>query len=161
MDAGKGRAAPGQGIAHVGAVRIRVDEDRTPARGRCGLIASALAAFAQALERESDRWFLWLPVLFAGGILAYFSLSAEPEARVAVALVLAAIGICLALRDAPLGLALGGALLAFALGFAAAKLRTEFARAPVLAEELRYVALTGFVEDHASRDKGRPGSPCG
>jgi competence protein ComEC len=130
-------------------------EDGAPALRRSGVIASALAAFARALERESDRWFLWLPVLFAGGILAYFSLSAEPEPRVAIALVLAAVGICVALRDAPLGLAVGGALLAFAFGFAAAKLRTEMARAPVLAEELRYVTVTGLIEDHTLRDKGR------
>ena len=46
-------------------------------------------------------------------------------------------------------------MLAFASGFAAAKLRTEMARAPVLAHELRYVAVTGFVEAHELRDKGR------
>ena len=68
---------------------------------------------------------------------------------------LGAIGLCLALKHAPLGLCLGGALLAFASGFAAAKLRTEMARAPVLTHELRYVAVTGFVEAHELRDKGR------
>jgi hypothetical protein len=99
-------------------------------------------------------------LLFAGGILAYFSLNAETDPRVAVALVLAAIGLCLAVRDAPLGLAIGGALLAFALGFAIAKLRTEIVRAPVLTDELRYVTLAGFVENHELRDKGRGGSPC-
>ncbi len=50
---------------------------------------------------------------------------------------------------------IGGALLAFASGFATAKLRTEIARAPVLAHELRYVTVTGFVETHELRDKGR------
>ncbi len=79
----------------------------------------------------------------------------EPAARLAAALVLGAIGLCLALKHAPLGLCLGGALLAFASGFAAAKLRTEMARAPVLAHELRYVAVTGFIEVHELRDKGR------
>ena len=49
----------------------------------------------------------------------------------------------------------GGAALAFASGFAAAKLRTELVRAPVLAHELRYTKLTGFVETHELRDKGR------
>ena len=37
---------------------------------RASLTAQALAAIARALEREQDRWFLWLPVLFAGGIIA-------------------------------------------------------------------------------------------
>jgi competence protein ComEC len=46
-------------------------------------------------------------------------------------------------------------LLAFASGFGAAKLRTELTRAPVLAHELRYISLAGFIESHERRDKGR------
>jgi competence protein ComEC len=109
----------------------------------------------RALESEQDRWFLWLPVLFAGGVITYFSLADEPAARVAFALLVGAVGLTLAARHAPLGLCLGGAALAFASGFAAAKLRTEMVRAPVLAHELRYVKPTGFVEAHELRDKGR------
>ncbi len=127
--------------------------DRIKSRG--GLLASGLAACTRALEAESDRWFLWLPVLFAGGILTYFVLAGEPDTRLAVALVLAAVGLCLTLRGVPLGLALGFAFLAFALGFGNAKLRTEMARAPVLAQELRYAQVSGWVEVHELRDKGR------
>ena len=140
---------PGRGEAEWGS------EDRGPARSRGGLLSTAVTGAARALEAQSDRWFLWIPVLFAGGILAYFALADEPDPRLAVALLLAAIGLCLAAKNAPLGLAIGGALLAFAFGFATAKLRTEMARAPVLAKELRYVAVTGFVEAHELRDKGR------
>ena len=119
-----------------------------------GLLAASLRASARALEAEQDRWFLWLPVLFAGGIISYFTLADEPGARLAIALLLGAIGLCLAAKHAPLGLCIGGAALAFASGFAAAKLRTEMARAPVLSHELRYVKATGFVEAHELRDKG-------
>ena len=126
-----------------------------PRRRRDSLILIALAAAGRALEAEADRWFVWLPVLFAGGIVTYFALENEPDPRVAVALVTGALGLCLALRAAPLGLAIGGASLAFALGFADAKLRTEMARAPVLSHELRYVPVTGFIENHELRDKGR------
>jgi len=129
-------------------------DDRAYAR-REGLLSASLAAGARALESESDRWFLWLPVLFAGGIIAYFALADEPDARLAAALLLGAIGLSLAVKHAPLGLCIGGALLAFASGFATAKLRTEMARAPVLSQELRYVGVTGFVEAHELRDKGR------
>ncbi len=122
------------------------DNERPYRRDRNGLAAAALAFAARSLQAEAGRWFLWLPVLFAAGILTYFALHDEPDPRIAVALVLAAVGLCLTLRHAALGLALGGACLAFALGFATAKLRTEMARAPVLAEELRYVPVTGFVE---------------
>ena len=59
------------------------------------------------------------------------------------------------MRHARLGLCIGGAALAFASGFAVAKLRTEMVRAPVLAHELRYVTVAGFVEAHELRDKGR------
>lgn len=128
---------------------------------KVGYCHSPLPAVGRALAVESDRWFLWLPVFFATGIIAYFALSNEPQPRVAAALVLGAIGICLALRSAPLGLALAGAFLAFASGFATAKLRTELTRAPVLAHELRYVGVTGWVEAHELRDKGARGSPSG
>lgn len=130
-------------------------EDRGAVRRRDGRLSASIAAIARALEAESDRWFLWLPVLFAGGIITYFALADEPDARMAAALVLGAIGICLSARRALLALCLGGAALAFASGFAAAKLRTELVRAPVLAQEFRYVGLAGFVEAHELRDKGR------
>ena len=121
---------PDRGEAEWG----RDDRDRAPERD--GLLAASLRASARALEAEQDRWFLWLPVLFAAGILTYFALGEEPQARLAVALMLGSVGLCLAFRHVPLGLCLGGALLAFASGFAAAKLRTEMARAPVLTHEL-------------------------
>jgi competence protein ComEC len=104
---------------------------------------------------KPNRWLLWLPVRFAGGIVAYFALADEPGPRLAAALLLGASGLCLAFRHVPLGLCLGDALLAFASGFGAAKLRTELTRAPVLAHELRYISLAGFIESHERRDKGR------
>jgi competence protein ComEC len=131
------------------------EEEYGPRRRRDSLILVALVAASRALEREADRWFVWIPVLFAGGIVAYFALEYEPGSRVAVALIIGALGLCLAFRSAPLGLAIGGASLAFALGFADAKLRTEMVRAPVLAHELRYAPVTGFIEQHELRDKGR------
>jgi hypothetical protein len=63
---------------------------------------SAFAARAQrALQAETDRWFLWVPVLFAAGIVAYFALPAEPEPHIAVALVLGAAGLLLTIRHLP------------------------------------------------------------
>jgi len=122
-------------------------------RRRQGLLSAS--ATAQALEAECDRWFLWIPVLFAGGIITYFTLTDEPSVRLAFALVIGALGLCLFVRQAPLGICMGGAALAFAFGFAAAKLRTEMVRAPVLSQELRYVRVTGFVETHELRDQAR------
>jgi competence protein ComEC len=100
-------------------------EDRPSETRKQGLLAASLRASAHMLEREQDRWFLWLLVLFAGGIITYFALADEPATRVALALLVGAIGRTLAARHAALGLCFGGAALAFAAGFAAAKLRTE------------------------------------
>jgi competence protein ComEC len=114
-----------------------------------------LAALMGSLEAESDRWFLWIPVLFAGGIISYFALADEPGATVATALVMAAIGLCPAVRGSGLGLVVGGAVLALAAGFATAKLRTEMARAPVLAKAMRGVAVKGWAELYEHRDKAK------
>src|SRR5680860_884692 len=118
---------------------------------RRGTLARAAGIAVRALEAEAERWFLWLPVLFAAGIVTYFALSTEPGPRVAVALLLAALGLLLTVRQIPVGLALGGACLAFALGFTTAQLRTEAVRAPVLASELRHVPVAGFVEKFETR----------
>jgi len=118
---------------------------------RRGLAATACAMGARALEAEADRWFVWLPVFFAAGIVTYFALPDEPGGRLAVAGVLAACGLAITIRRLPLGLAVGGALLAFTLGFATAKARTEMVRAPVLATEVRYVTVTGYVEEYEAR----------
>jgi competence protein ComEC len=94
-------------------------------------------------------------VLFAGGIITYFALGEEPSLRVAAAFLIAALGLTIFLRHAALGLCLGGALLAFAGGFTVAKLRTEMVRTPVLTQEIRYAKVTGFIEAHELREKGR------
>ena len=122
---------------------------------RLGGAALALSAVARALEAESDRLSLWIPVLFGSGILAYFALSEEPRLLTAAALIMAAAGLILAGRGTGFGLIIGGAALALAAGFANAKLHTEMARAPVLAKEMRGVTVKGFVELYERRDKAR------
>ena len=94
-----------------------------------GGAALALSAVARALEAESDRLSLWIPVLFGSGILAG--------------------------RGTGFGLIIGGAALALAAGFANAKLHTEMAPAPLLAKEMRGVTVKGFVELYERRDKAK------
>ncbi len=117
--------------------------------------ALLLAALANSLEAESDRWSLWIPVLFGAGIVFYFALPDEPGAASTVALVVAATGLAVTVRGLRLGLVVGGAALALCLGFATAKLRTENVRAPVLATEMRGIDVAGWVELYELRDKGR------
>src|SRR6185369_15307139 len=86
---------PPLSIDHAGAGRRRVGQLGCRGQKPRWATVTALAAIGRALAVESDRWFLWLPVFFAAGIIAYFALSNEPQPRVAAALVLGANGICL------------------------------------------------------------------
>jgi competence protein ComEC len=133
----------------------RGGRDRIRRQSQDGLLSKSLAALARMLEAERDRWILWVPVLFAAGIIFYFVLASEPQARLALVLLLGALGLVLTVRNARLGLCIGGAALAFASGLATAKLRTEMVRAPVLQQDLRYTEVSGFIEAHELRDKGR------
>ncbi|MDJ0512950.1 MAG: ComEC/Rec2 family competence protein [Methyloceanibacter sp.] len=118
---------------------------------------SALLArgLANALEAETDRWLLWLPVFFAFGIALYFALPSEPGGHVAAAIAVIALGLLMFVPRTVFGLAFGAALLALALGFGAAKLRTELVRAPVLQGELRHVSVQGYVEKFERRVDAR------
>lgn len=120
-----------------------------------GLLPRLARSLTDALEAETDRWILWLPVFFAGGIALYFALPTEPQARLAVAFVLGALGIFIFVRVSPAGAALGLALMALSMGFGAAKLRTELVRAPVLQAELRHVSVQGYVETFERRSDAR------
>ncbi len=125
-------------------------------RGHAPRLASRMfAAISASVTAESDRWPLWVPVLFAAGILIYFALPLEPRWESAAAFLLASLGLFVAMRDRTPVLILGGALLLIAFGFAAAKIRTESVRAPVLAEELRGVTVEGWVERYELRDEAR------
>lgn len=102
--------------------------------------------FAERLERERARWFVWQPVALGSGIAAYFSLGAEPGTWTALALSAMALGLVVASRPAGLLYVAALAFLAASLGFAVAKARTEWTRAPVLAYEMRRADVTGVVE---------------
>ena len=122
---------------------------------RQGWISHAVSTVQDALQSEFGRWFVWLPVLFSCGILLYFSLPTEPDARIALALPLIALAIAVGARHATLGLALGGALLALAAGFATAKIRTDTVSAAVLEREFRFTELRGWIESLEGRDGNR------
>src|SRR5688572_14844335 len=107
--------------------------------------ARLLAAIAQQLEAEQDRWFLWLPVLFGAGIALYFALPAEPLTLVSLMPAVAALALHQARPRTGLGGLVTAALLAATFGVAAAKLRTEAVRAPVLESQTRPIDVYGHV----------------
>lgn len=115
-------------------------------RNRPGLLKSAGERLAQAFLAESDRWFLWIPVLFAAGIGVYFALDNEPSGLIAIAGVTAAAGLVLLTRRCPALWALSLAALCAALGFADIKLRATTLATPMLARDSRAVTVKGWVE---------------
>ncbi|GAB4230992.1 MAG: ComEC/Rec2 family competence protein [Methyloligellaceae bacterium] len=119
--------------------------------GRPGLLQSAASALTNALLREAQRWFLWLPVLFACGIALCFSLASEPGSRTVAALLLAGAGCAFLARRRALGWPLAIACLAIVSGFAAAKLRLTAVDTPMLLYKSGAVILRGWVEEIRTR----------
>jgi len=110
------------------------------------------ARFLAALRGQGGRWGLWLPVAFAGGIVAYFALPREPPWEAVAVLAVAALWLtALAARKGRVSLSL---IVAFALfGAVVAKVRTETVSTRMLSAPAS-VTLTGRVE----RVEGREGS---
>ena len=99
----------------------------------------------QFLQRETDRHFLWVPVLLCAGLLIYFSLQREPGWLVLTSCVAGAGLFAVAVgRWFDAGAVL--AVLLVATGFVLGKVRTEFLMTPVLVKDTGVVALTGWVE---------------
>ncbi|MGE3918427.1 MAG: ComEC/Rec2 family competence protein, partial [Hyphomicrobiaceae bacterium] len=103
-------------------------------------------ALGATVEAEQDQLFLWLPVVFGGGIALYFGLPQEPPlAAIAVAAVLAA-GMSRVWRSGLAAMLIGGGMAAFCLGLLAAKLAADLVAAPVLDHARRSAVVTGWVE---------------
>ena len=117
-----------------------------PWRSLAGHPGALWIALAATFEREIDagRGFLWLPVAFGLGILAYFALPAEPWAP---ALALTAAGLVAAAWRARLHIVAFRLLIVaacIASGALAAKLRTDLVAAPVMAREAT-VTVSGWI----------------
>lgn len=99
-----------------------------------------------ALDRERERWFLWVPVGFGLGIAAYFLLPVEPRLPAVAALAVAAAVLALLAREGAVRMFLAAALLSAGCGLLAAKLRSDRVAAPVLERQMSNVEVAGFVE---------------
>ncbi len=117
-----------------------------------GVVTRLRAEPFSALLAEQDRWFLWLPVAMAAGVIIYFALPAEPM-PVALWLGFAALaGAAWRVRQAILalcGLSFAAAVL---LGAALASTQAHRAHAPAIHDRSAPVFVTGIVRDSDARD---------
>jgi competence protein ComEC len=100
----------------------------------------------EQLEAEQEQWFLWLPVLFGGGIALYFMLPSEPSMMAALLPAIAALALRAVAPRGGIARLASTALLAVALGGAVGKLRTEAVRAPVLVKQVGPIEVQGYIE---------------
>jgi competence protein ComEC len=120
-----------------------------------GAFQGLAQAFAEFEEAERGRFVLWLPVFMGAGVLAYFTLRAEPPAWIGASIAVLGFGVALALPNRALVRALGF-LCGFAgLGFASAQYTT--ARAPPIEANLptHAVMMTGTVRAVEIMPNGR------
>jgi len=115
------------------------------ARERRGLLAPVRRLEA-LLQAEQDRWFLWIPVFFGFGILAYFRLPSEPHVLLAFMPFFVVLATAMVARRGTFSLIAVSAAMAATLGFAAAKIRTDWVSAPVLDRQMSRVFVDGFIE---------------
>ncbi|MEP9367232.1 ComEC/Rec2 family competence protein [Xanthobacter sp. VNH20] len=108
-------------------------------------LLAGLAADIRA-EAEAGRLVLWLPVLFAAGILLYFGADQEPSLLAGLLLTAALLAATLAARAHVFSFAVLAGATALACGFTLACLQTARITRPILIPPAGSVRLTGFVE---------------
>ena len=129
-------------------VRDRQNSDLGVAPGR------ATAWLARQVLAERERWVLWLPVAFAVGVAAYFSLPEEPSAVVGPLGLAVAVAAGLSLRHRGHWLVLALALGAIAAGFALTQWHSARVAAPVLAKRVGPSEVLGEVYDLSAPASG-------
>ena len=97
------------------------------------------------LEVDRRRLFLWLPVLFGAGIVAYFAAETEPSLFASGLPLTLALALAVPARKRLGQLVVALAVAAFFGGFFAATLRTRLITAPVLATPV-FASVDGWIE---------------
>lgn len=121
------------------------------------LLVGAPAVLGRMLLAEADRWFLWLPVAVAVGIVGFLSMDGPPPRAVWITAglfvpMLAALAVHQARHRPLVGLALA-AVAGIAMGIAAIGHRLETVAAPVLERAGTYT-VEGRIVEIAPRTEG-------
>ncbi len=131
-------------------VTIAGDRGHRSAAGRwtaglCEAVAVGILWIRHAYTADSDRLFLWIPVLLGGGVAAYFGLPFEPPVWSAVALLLPVAWGAWRLRQKPVLAPISVMILCVVTGFGAAVLRSYMVAAPVLERPMGGVLVARVV----------------
>lgn len=105
---------------------------------------------------ERERWFMWLPVLFACGIGVYFLLPEEPSRWIILAVVEILLALAYVWRHRPGRLAAVLVLTVAALGFADIQLKTIYLSRHGIVPFDRKLYLTGRVSELGRNYRGNP-----
>lgn len=105
---------------------------------------------------ERERWFMWLPVLFACGIGIYFGLPAEPSRWIILAIVEILLVLAYVWRRRPGRLAAVLVLTVAAFGFANIQLKTIYLSRHGIVPFDRKLYLTGRVSELGQNYRGNP-----
>ncbi len=105
---------------------------------------------------ERERWFMWLPVLFACGIGVYFLLPEEPSRWIILAVVEILLALAYVWRHRPGRLAAVLVLTVAALGFADIQLKTIYLSRHGIVTFDRKLYLTGRVSELGRNYRGNP-----
>ena len=132
-----------------------VPPEDSGSRERRGGLGGPWEALARTLAAESDRLFLWGPVLFGAGIAVYFGLAREPEWLTAAAAVVGLATVFYLARAWPVPGLIAAGLLCAGLGFADAKLRTLRVSGPVIVRDTGVVTVKGWIERVEPRGEHR------
>lgn len=130
-------------------------------RPRAGASAALLAELAAArlrdwIGQEIDRGrpFLFLPVAFGLGILAYFAAPDEPTLWAPAGLCLVLAALAWRWRERYAAFLTAATACALSAGFATAALRTQIVTHPVLGTETRTLRIKAWVEQVERREAG-------
>ncbi|MBR1604805.1 MAG: ComEC/Rec2 family competence protein [Alphaproteobacteria bacterium] len=107
------------------------------------------------LERENERFFLWVPVVVAMGILSYFALKFEPSIWVSLAVIETLIVLAYFWRLSPQRLQILGWVALFVLGFVDIQLHAYYLQTVPLLQKEETLYLKGYVADSAYNYRGR------
>ena len=106
-------------------------------------------------ERENERLFLWIPVVFAFGILFYFSLKFEPSIWISLGVIETLIVLAYVWRFLPRRLMFLGWIALFVLGFIDIQLRAYYINTVPLLQKEETLYLKGYVAGSGYNYRGR------